>query len=127
MKLLLVEDDQVLRDSIVELIGNGDVVLFDATGHPDLLVALQERLVELAVGVGVPLINRILDAAPPEVGQLALQPIDPSRQGTFTDNGRRIGLLQRRANTAFLLTNRLVERLRAEPGFVEVRFILLER
>ena len=46
----------------------------DAAGHADLLVALQQRIIEAAVGVHLTLQDGILDAASAKVENVALEP-----------------------------------------------------
>ena len=45
----------------------------DAAGDADLLVALEQRVVEAAVGVHLALQDRVLDAAPAQVEHVALE------------------------------------------------------
>ena len=69
-------------------VDDADVVLLDAAGDPDLLVALQQRIVEFAVGIGVALVDIVLDAALAKVGEIALQRVDPAREHALALDGR---------------------------------------
>ncbi len=64
-------------------IDDRDIVVLDTAGNADLLIALEQRVIELAVGVGVALVDVVLDAAPAQVGQIALEAVDPGEQRPF--------------------------------------------
>ena len=49
----------------------------DAAGDPDLLVALEQRVIERTVGVHVALQDGVLDASSAQVQHRALEPRDP--------------------------------------------------
>ena len=96
-------------------VDDGNIVGANPTGNPDLLVALQQPIVEGAVGVDLPLQDRVLDVAIAKVGDVGLQAFDLLGQRLLLAHRRLVLRLDRVANEIHLSRDLLID-------FIELRF-----